>query len=183
MSAAKLLSFIRANNYQLDSETKNKINEIKSEFALELYQSHIVEDRPLIHYLLYQQIEELKKSWGVPCALKACTIILFKLRQAEDSIFIWEAKTCNSDTLFSIDVQLLLGAGVKETIAFLEKSTEVTHLTKVIKEERDRTKKEYSILDWIESCRKNGELEDIDSHVENLIDHFESDCEDFFQLS
>ncbi len=128
-----------------------------------------------------KQIEALKKSWGVPCTLKACTIMLFKLGHVEDSILLWKAKTCNPDTLFSIDIQLLLGAGAKETIAFLKKNTEVKSLTKIIKEDGDGTKKEYSILDWIDSCRKGGELENIDSHVENLIDHFESDCEDFFQ--
>jgi hypothetical protein len=44
---------------------------------------------------------------------------LFSLGVAEDSLLIWRAKSLNFDTFCGIDVQLLCGAGLEQTKAFL----------------------------------------------------------------
>jgi len=53
-------------------------------------------------------------------AMKALCVLLFAAGQVEDSIAIWRAKTASFDAGCSIDVQLLCGAGLRETRRYLE---------------------------------------------------------------
>ena len=48
---------------------------------------------------------------------------LFCIGNVEDSLAVWNAKTCNFDTHCGIDVQLACGAGVDETKAYLSSQT------------------------------------------------------------
>ena len=52
--------------------------------------------------------------------MKALCVLLFAAGQVEDSVAIWRAKTASFDAQCSIDVQLLCGAGFRETRRYLE---------------------------------------------------------------
>jgi len=51
--------------------------------------------------------------------MKLCCVQLFSRGSAEDSLLIWQAKTASMDADCSIDIQLMCGAGLDETKAFL----------------------------------------------------------------
>ncbi|MFD2473644.1 hypothetical protein [Amycolatopsis silviterrae] len=51
--------------------------------------------------------------------MKVCCIQLFHHGSLDDVLLIWEAKTSGWDSQFSIDVQLLCGAGLDATKTFL----------------------------------------------------------------
>jgi hypothetical protein len=52
--------------------------------------------------------------------MKSLCFLLFTAGQVKDSIAIWRAKTASFDAGCSIDVQLLCGAGFRETRRYLE---------------------------------------------------------------
>ncbi len=58
-----------------------------------------------------------------------------------------------------------------------------TKKTTIILGPNEGIEKEFSIIDWIQQCHKNGELNDIDAYVESIISNFGYDCEDFFNPS
>jgi hypothetical protein len=51
--------------------------------------------------------------------MKLCCVQLFNAGEVGDALAIWGAKTASFDAACSIDVQLLCGAGLDETKAFL----------------------------------------------------------------
>ncbi len=55
-------------------------------------------------------------------AMKLWCTYLFMNGAAEDSLLVWRAKRSGFDAGISIDAQLLLGAGIDATIAFLSAS-------------------------------------------------------------
>lgn len=75
--------------------------------------------RESIRKLLHQEMENrVAEDFEV---LKLLCIMLFAIGNVEDTELIWQAKRKNQDTGSYIDVQLLCGAGVEETIVYLEK--------------------------------------------------------------
>ena len=52
--------------------------------------------------------------------MRICCVLLFNAGHVTDSLLIWRAKESGWDAHFSIDVQLLCGAGLPETMAYLE---------------------------------------------------------------
>jgi hypothetical protein len=52
--------------------------------------------------------------------MKLCCIQLFSKAQLSDVLLIWNAKTASMDADCSIDIQLLCGAGLEETKAYLK---------------------------------------------------------------
>ncbi|WP_019910256.1 hypothetical protein [Paenibacillus sp. HW567] len=52
--------------------------------------------------------------------LRTLCILLFSIGIVEDTLLIWAAKRKNFDASAYIDVQLLCGAGVKETMKYLQ---------------------------------------------------------------
>jgi hypothetical protein len=51
--------------------------------------------------------------------LKLCCVQLFNVGDLDDVVTIWQAKSASFDAFCSIDVQLLCGAGLVETKAYL----------------------------------------------------------------
>jgi hypothetical protein len=51
--------------------------------------------------------------------MKLCCVQLFNAGEVGDALAIWRAKSASFDAACSIDVQLLCGAGLAETKAFL----------------------------------------------------------------
>ncbi len=103
--------------------------QIQLDIVKTLYLSFTKNDVFLIERILKLYITEDKNSKLQGCSLitKACCIMLFKLQNVEHSLLIWEAKNSNTDTFASIDVQYMMGGGVKETLAFLEKKNNVAY--------------------------------------------------------
>nr|WP_154982935.1 hypothetical protein [Paenibacillus xylanexedens] len=77
------------------------------------------EQRESIRRLLQQEMENREAEEHE--VLKLLCIMLFAIGSVEDTELIWQAKRKNQDAGSYIDVQLLCGAGVEETIVYLEK--------------------------------------------------------------
>lgn len=63
--------------------------------------------------------ERVAQGRGDVALMKLCCVQLFNAGELGDVVFIWRAKTASMDADCSIDVQLLCGAGLVETKAFL----------------------------------------------------------------
>lgn len=81
-------------------------------------------DRALVIYLLDQEIQSAEQDWGFSENMRLCAYLLFKLGHVEDALLIWKAKSMNFDTFCGLDVQLLAGGGLDETIAYLRAATD-----------------------------------------------------------
>lgn len=56
--------------------------------------------------------------------MRLLCVQLFSLGRVEDSLRVWRAKSCNFDTHGAIDVQLVCGAGLETTRAYLRQAGE-----------------------------------------------------------
>jgi len=65
-------------------------------------------------------LESKSQGDGAQELIKLNCVQLFALGDVADSVVIWRAKQCSFDMSCSIDVQLLCGAGVDETLAYLD---------------------------------------------------------------
>ncbi|MFJ8694241.1 hypothetical protein [Streptomyces roseolilacinus] len=75
-----------------------------------------------VRTLLEEQIRLERRSQGdgdTPL-MKLCCVQLFHAGRLDDVPLIWRAKTAGFDAHCSIDVQLLCGAGLSRTKAYLE---------------------------------------------------------------
>ncbi|MCK6074597.1 hypothetical protein [Paenibacillus silvae] len=88
--------------------------ELLKVYGVEPDQKH----RESIRQLLRQEIEEPEGEDNE--VLKLLCIMLFAVGNVEDTELIWRAKRKNQDTGSYIDVQLLCGAGLEETLVYLE---------------------------------------------------------------
>src|SRR5882762_5775666 len=102
------------------------------------------QDRPFIHYLLEQEILYHRAvPGGVDESIKLCAYLLFRLGHVEDSLIIWRAKTTNFDTHCGVDAQLLVAAGVENTLTWLKQQT---------------SEDAPGAVNWIEECAKTGDF-------------------------
>ena len=76
-------------------------------------------DRPEIVAALREQIRLEADEVGDQFLMRLLCAQLFSLGVVEDSLRVWEAKSCNFDTHCGIDVQFLCGAGLERTREFL----------------------------------------------------------------
>ncbi|GHO93438.1 hypothetical protein KSF_034860 [Reticulibacter mediterranei] len=111
------------------------------------------EDRPLIRFLLEQEIVYHENAWGIFESIRFCGALLFLLAQVEDVCLLWEAKTVNFDTMCGFDVQFLVGAGVAPTLAYLQH----------IKEEWAEDARIY-----LEECQQAGDFQNLERYREGL---------------
>ncbi|TWT81713.1 hypothetical protein CA13_31660 [Planctomycetes bacterium CA13] len=65
-------------------------------------------------------LESKSQGDGDQELIKLTCVQLFALGDIADSLVIWNAKQCSFDMSCSIDVQLLCGAGVDETLVYLD---------------------------------------------------------------
>jgi hypothetical protein len=79
------------------------------------------EDLPAIRSLLAAETvrESTAQGDGDTLLMKLCCVQLFNSGQIADVSLIWRAKMASFDTACSIDVQLLCGAGLELTKAYL----------------------------------------------------------------
>src|SRR4051812_21157948 len=76
-------------------------------------------DRSAIIAALQEQICLEADEAGDQFLMRLLCAQLFSLGEVEDSLLVWEAKSCNFDTHCAIDVQFLCGAGLERTREFL----------------------------------------------------------------
>lgn len=79
-------------------------------------------DRPHIAAALDAQVRLEEEGRGDQFLMRVLCAQLFSLGQVADALLVWRAKQCNFDTHCAIDVQLLCGAGLDATKAFLKGS-------------------------------------------------------------
>ena len=82
--------------------------------------------------------------------LFAC-YLLGLARQVEDCLIIWNAKTTDFDTFCGIDVQLVVFAGVDETITYLK---------------MQNSDEAREALTYIQECNEAGDFEDLTSYFD-----------------
>lgn len=77
-----------------------------------------------------------------------CSLLLFLIGDPADTELMWKAKNINMDTGAGFDIRLLVGAGVRETIAFLEASNclEIAEQLKA----REHSGEFKELKDWTE---------------------------------
>jgi hypothetical protein len=117
-------------------------------------------DLPEIRALLQQEIEtERKHGERIEDLALLCCVQLFARGQLEDVLLIWQAKQTSMDLACTIDVQLLCGAGLQATKAFLA-SQPSAHAA--------------SALQYITDCEAAGDFDDFSPST--WLDH----CKDYF---
>jgi hypothetical protein len=75
--------------------------------------------------------------------MRLCCAQLFRAGLPEDALCIWAAKSASMDANSSIDVQLLCGAGLEPTRAFLA---------------RQRSRGARAALAYLEECEQSGDF-------------------------
>jgi hypothetical protein len=88
----------------------------------EIHQRPSQAHRPLLRELL---IKEMKYREEDPDSdffenLYWCGFLLYRIGDVSDVALLWQAKNVNFDTASGFDVQFLVGAGVEETIRYLQ---------------------------------------------------------------
>jgi|LakMenE18May11ns_1017448.scaffolds.fasta_scaffold9860018_3 hypothetical protein len=66
--------------------------------------------------------------------------------KVEDCLLVWEAKQCDFDAFCALDIQLMMFAGVEETLTFLSAA---------------RPEAAEEALEYIESCKEAGDFEEL----------------------
>lgn len=89
-----------------------------------LHQTFSLEDRAFTRFLLEQEIIYTYRLWAFPHSIHFCGFLLFMMAEVEDVQLLWKAKITSFDTWCGFDVQLLVGAGVPTTLAYLRRSQE-----------------------------------------------------------
>jgi hypothetical protein len=88
--------------------------------------------------------------------MKLCCVQLFSKGSVEDSLLIWQAKTASMDADCSIDIQLLCGAGLDETKAFLaniHSSSATSALNRIRLCEENADFEGFSVRDYLDFYR------------------------------
>ncbi|XVQ10708.1 hypothetical protein ACQP1W_50815 [Spirillospora sp. CA-255316] len=91
------------------------------------------------------RLERGSQGHGDTELMRLCCVQLFHAGLLDDVMLIWRAKSSSMDAACSIDVQLLCGAGLPETKAFLAG----------LQSEEAR-----SAWEWVRACEEAGDFED-----------------------
>jgi hypothetical protein len=110
-----------------------------------------VDNREEVIKLLKEEIVKEYDEEGDQFLMRLLCAQLFSIGNVEDSLLIWEAKSCCFDTMLGIDVQFLFGAGLERTKSYL---TDID------------TEKSLYALEYISKCNSDF----IDFSVENIIE-------------
>jgi hypothetical protein len=128
MTVEELLSRYGATNTITDDiiiATQDEDNLDMGREMIYYFRKH--KNRGFILALLHKMIELRSKPWGTALlpvsgdAIMLASYLLGLHGQIEDSLEIWNAKNTDFDTYCYVDIQLVVFAGVNETLAYLEK--------------------------------------------------------------
>jgi len=149
-----LLSVLRCKMEPAPDGEPDDVNaEFREALCRELNRTLQKEDRYFIHYLLEQEILYHRAlPGGVYFNIQRCAYLLFRLGYVDDSLLIWRAKTVNFDTHCGVDVQLLVGAGVEDTIAWLKNEGSLDA---------------QNAVSWIEGCLGTGDFKNLAGYRES----------------
>lgn len=128
MNAKEFVDIARNNYPQLPDAKTLAFLESSAEFIWavceELNKTVSTADRELIRYItklyikFYKEPNRLDYDWNDP--FRMCGLLLYKIGNVEDSVLLWQVKELDFDTAASLEVQMLTGAGVDETITYLK---------------------------------------------------------------
>jgi hypothetical protein len=126
--------------------------ERRATLACTLYAAFGPQHRALIRFLLEQEVAYAEHAYNncYTITLITCSLMLFKLGQAEDALSVWDAKCCCFDAEAMIDAFLTCGAGVPETLRYLRAL---------------ETDASLEAAEYLEGCEKHGDLRDLESRV------------------
>ena len=104
------------------------------------------QDRTLILYLLKQELEAAHAEAATSEARRLFSYLLSRIGKVEDALVIWHAKESSFDGFNSVDVQFAVGAGVEETLRFLD---------------QQQTEMASYAAKYIRSCKSAGDFENL----------------------
>lgn len=102
------------------------------------------QDIPAIRELLASQITAAEDEEDDSGLMKLCCIQLFSNGDVSDSMLIWAAKKTSFDNGINIDVQLVCGAGLDQTIDYLRTLS---------------SEDAAEAMRYIEECKMSGDFE------------------------
>jgi hypothetical protein len=115
-------------------------------------------DRALARHILKLYIESHRgDKWGMSDEIRLSAFLLYKIGNVEDVPLLWKAKEANFDTFCGLDIQLLVGAGVEETLAYLKGLSDKDSLAAAI---------------YITECRDAGDFKYIHGYAEEWDRYF-----------
>ena len=154
MSPSEFIDNVRQTSPELPpNDLLDLINDPEFRYSVcrELNKSVGTTDRALGRHLLQLDIDSLRgESSGMTDELRLSALLLYKIGNVEDAPLLWEAKTVNFDTVCGLDIQLLVGAGVDETIAYLRDLGDEQSL---------------GAVSYIEGCRATGDFNHLDTYA------------------
>lgn len=118
------------------------VDDALDRFGLPADPKHRGQIRQLLVEQIQKQIDD--DDDGDQSLMRLLCAQLFSIGNVEDALIIWQAKSCNFDTMLGIDVQLLCGAGLSETKIFFSSIDS--------DEAREATR-------YIEDCEKSGDFD------------------------
>lgn len=119
---------------------------------------------PNFRLLLNEEIQKEagEQGRGDTELMKLLCVYLFESRLVDDSILIWRAKTASMDADGAVEIQLLCGAGLKETKSFLASRNDPVAI---------------AALDRIELCERSGDFEgfSFEKQLESYVQYYTQD--------
>jgi hypothetical protein len=98
---------------EIDSEVE-AVQPLLERFGLPANPNDADEIRALLRKEIHNAYEE-----GISCWMRLLCVQLFSIGDPADAILIWQAKSCNFDTMMGLQVAFLCGAGISRTKDYL----------------------------------------------------------------
>ncbi|GCE09547.1 hypothetical protein [Dictyobacter aurantiacus] len=132
---------------------------LRAQVLKELQNTLSLKDRPLLRFLMEQEITCRKNDIETESDnIHLSGFLLFLLGQLEDVELLWKAKRASFDTWCGFDIQFLVGAGVSTTLIYLHSI------------EQEWAKKART---YIEECQQTGDLDDLERYRRAMQRYFE----------
>jgi hypothetical protein len=161
MSPTEFVSLTRASAPELPDTTHlDQLEDEAFRYAVceELNKCVLPSDRSLARYIMRLYVTSHGGgSWGMSDDIRLCAFVLYKIANVEDVPLLWEAKTANFDTFCGLDIQMLVGAGVDQTLDYL-KTLGNEHAV--------------AAADYIKRCRVTGDFNYLDRYAEEWDRYF-----------
>ncbi|MDR2834647.1 MAG: hypothetical protein LBV69_00400 [Bacteroidales bacterium] len=158
---AVLVNFKFIHNGSTEYSTVDDLNYNKrKELILFLYNNYGINDKPLIKWLLSQEIKSHREADTSVFTIEICAFMLYKVMEIEDIYTLYEAKFgAGSDLQFTVDIELLFGFDKEKTKTYLN-------------EKQKNKRKNRAILKAIEYYEKNSNA--VFKTREQYIEYFEN---------
>lgn len=134
------------------------VNEWLGMVGLDVAESHSGDVRELL--AVETKKEAARQGAGDTALMRLCCVQLFNLGHANDVLLIWRAKVSSMDADSSIDVELLCGAGLENTKAYLRSLAQ---------------KEADEVLARIVECEESGDFVDfdVDNYKQQNVDYYD----------